>query len=585
MKRIKYITGSFLLLILAMTGCEDPLDKENLTAIVSEDVWTIPAVAEAYVNDMYASFMPGVETWGFESQNTDEALAGGINTSLISSYLNGTMTADSYNYYPYTDIRRVNIFLDGIDGATFDTEIIDRLKGESLFWRAWAYFNMVRAYGGVPLVLKPESPDNEEAVFIPRATTSACFTQIVQDLDDAISSLPDPSGNGRIDKAVAMAFKGRVTLFAASPQFNRNNNATLWQAAYDANLAAVNYLDAQGFGLLEDFSQLWVEEMNKEVVMVRRYSFPEAPNGYSQVCVMPLKYGESGCAHGNQPSLELVNAFPVRDGSKWDPAARDYSVLHQDRDDRFYATIAYNGADPYLLPMFGVENMWTYYYDKDGDPNTGINGREIRADFIDGYESRSSFYTPKMMDPNLDAVNKLDGQVDWIEIRYAEVIMNLAEAANETDETAEALSILYDIRDRAGIEPGAGDYGITAATKEEIRQAIMDERFVEFAFEKKRFWDLRRWRIYKSRMEGLENSARHGLRIEWTGATEDRPTGLENIDDIWDQFLITTIEDIQQNTMLEEDNYSFFGIPATYLDRNSKLEQNNTWGGTFDPLQ
>ncbi len=75
MKRIKYITGSFLLLILAMTGCEDPLDKENLTAIVSEDVWTIPAVAEAYVNDMYASFMPGVETWGFESQNTDEALA------------------------------------------------------------------------------------------------------------------------------------------------------------------------------------------------------------------------------------------------------------------------------------------------------------------------------------------------------------------------------------------------------------------------------------------------------------------------------------------------------------------------------
>jgi hypothetical protein len=86
-------------------------------------------------------------------------------------------------------------------------------------------------------------------------------------------------------------------------------------------------------------------------------------------------------------------------------------------------------------------------------------------------------------------------------------------------------------------------------------------------------------------MEGLENSARHGLRIEWAGATEDRPTGLENIDDIWDQFLITTIEDIQQNTMLDEDQYSFFGIPATYLDRNSQLEQNNTWGGTFDPLQ
>jgi hypothetical protein len=190
-----------------------------------------------------------------------------------------------------------------------------------------------------------------------------------------------------------------------------------------------------------------------------------------------------------------------------------------------------------------------------------------------------------MMDPNLDAVNKLDGQVDWIEIRYAEVIMNLAEAANELDLSAEALAILYDIRERAGIEAGSGNYGITATTKEEIRQVIMDERFVEFAFETKRFWDLRRWRIYKSRMEGLENSARHGLRIEWAGATVDRPVALENIDDIWDQFLITTIEDIQQNTMLDEDNYSFFGIPAAYLDRNSQLEQNNTWGGTFDPLQ
>ncbi len=479
----------------------------------------------------------------------------------------------------------MNIFLEGIEEATFDSDTKDRLKGETLFWRAWAYFRMVRAYGGVPLVLKPESPTDEAAVFIPRSSTSACFSQIIQDLDDAISLLSDPSGNGRIDKGVAMAFKGRVTLFQASPQFNRSNNAALWQAAYDANNAANTYLSGLGTGLLEDFSQLWVEEMNKEVIMVRRYSFPEAPNGYNQVCVMPLKYGESGCAHGNQPSLELVNAFPMKDGSKWDPSARDYAVLHEDRDDRFYSTIAYNGADPYLKPMFGVENMWTYYYDKDGDPATGINGREIRADFIDGYESRSSFYTPKMMDPNLDAVNKLDGQVDWIEIRYAEVIMNLAEAANEIGNTGEALGILYQIRERAGIEAGTGNYGITAATAGEIRQVIMDERFVEFAFETKRLWDLRRWRIYKSHMEGLENSTRHGLRIEWTGATADRPVSLENINDIWDQFGVTAIEEIQPNTMLEEDQYSFFGIPATYLDRNSKLEQNNTWEGSFDPLQ
>jgi starch-binding outer membrane protein, SusD/RagB family len=580
MNKIIYLIGN-ILLIFVIAGCE-PLDKENLAAISGEDVITNPEVAEAYLNDIYANLMPGFNV--NEGRDCDEAMSC-MNAGLISAYLRGQITSDSYNYYPYDVIRNVNIFLELIEDASFDQNIIDRLRGEALFWRAWAYFKMVRAYGGVPLVLKPESPSNEEAIFITRSTTSTCFTQIIKDLDDAIVLLPDPSGNGRIDKGSSMSFKGRVLLYYASPQFNRNNNVQLWQAAYDVNKSAVNYLNGQGKGLLEDFNKLWVEEMNKEVIMVRRYSYPEATNGMIQVCVMPLKYGESGCACGNQPSLELVNSFPMKDGSKWDPGTMDYRVLHQNRDDRFYATIAYNGAAPYLKPMFGKENMWTYYYDKDEDPSTGINGKEVRADFFDTYESRSGFYTNKMMDPNIDASNKEDGEIDWIEIRYAEVILNLAEAANEIDKPNEALDILYQIRERAGIEPGLnGKYGITATSKEEIRQIIMDERFVEFAFETKRFWDLRRWRIFKSRMEGLVGSTKHGLRIEWDGPTNERPTGLEDIDEIWDKFSVTVTEDVEKINMLEENKYSFFGIPSTHLDRNSKLEQNNTWGGTFNPL-
>ena len=581
MKRITYLIGSIVLILIG-SGC-DPLEKENLRAISKDDVYSIPGVAEAYVNDIYATFMPSINV--DEGKQSDEAMSG-TNDVVISSYLRGTITADSYNYMPYGGIRNINQFLEGIDGATFDEATKNRLKGETLFWRAWAYFRMVRAYGGVELILKPESPDNTDAIFVPRATTSATFTQIIKDLNDAIGLLPDPKGNARIDKGAAMAFKGRVTLFQASPQFNRSNNSQLWQAAYDANKAAVTYLSGQGKGLLEDFNKLWQSEMSKEVIMVRRYSYPEATNGYSQVCVMPLKYGESGCAHGNQPSLELVNAFPLKDGSKWDPNAMDYTSLFDNRDARFYYTIAYNGAAPYLRPMVGKENMWTYWYDKDGNAATGINGREMRADFIDGYESKSGFYTPKMMDPNLNAVNKLDGQIDWIEIRYAEVIMNLAEAANETDKSEEALQILGQIRKRAGIEAGAnGKYGITAVSKNDFRKAIIDERFIEFAFENKRFWDLRRWRIYKSTMEGLADKYRHGLRVEWTGSTASRPIGLENINTIWNQFTAAPVNDVMPITMLSEDKYSFFGIPQTYLDRNSKIEQNNTWGGTFDPLK
>lgn len=582
--KLKILMGSILLILLAI-GC-NPLDKENLSAISTDDVYTLPGIAEAYVNDIYADLMPGfVPSFG---QNSDE---GGLPTSsaVINNFLNGTVTEDALageNNYPYDKIRRINIFLKGIDKATFDQDIIDRLKGEVLFWRAWAYFGMVRNFGGVPLVLKPEPPDNLEAIFIPRAKTSECFVQILKDLDDAIALLPDPTGNGRIDKGAAMAFKGRVALYQASPQFNRSNNSNLWQAAYNVNKEAVTYLDGKGKGLLGNFSQIWYQEMNKEVVMVRRYSSPEASNGSFQVCIIPLIYVESGCAGGNLPTLELAQAFPMKDGSKWDPDARDYAAIFQDRDDRFYYTIAYNGASPYLKPMFGKENLWTYWYDKDGKPSTGINGKEFRVDNWNTNESGTGLYSPKMTDRNITAVNKLDGEIDWIEIRYAEVIMNLAEAANESNKPDEALQILGNIRARAGIEPGAnGKYGITATTKEGVRQAIMDERFVEFAFESKRFYDLRRWRIYKSRMEGLQNSIKHRLRSEWIGSVADRPTGLKNMDEIWNQFNVIATEDVQHITMKEEDKYSFFGIPKTILDRNSKIEQNNTWGGSFDPLQ
>lgn len=582
MNKLKYLIGS-IFLILITAGC-NPIDKENLAAISTGDLYKIPGVAEAFVNNIYATYMPALNS--SEGANTDECMMT-WGTTLPSTYLRGTITMDSYSDYSYTGIRNINMFLEGIDAATFDAVIKNRLKGETLFWRAWAYFRMVKAYGGVPMILKPAAVGDDAAIFLPRTSTSACFTQIIKDLDDAIPLLPNPSGNARIDKGVVMAFKGRVMLFQASPQFNRSNTAQLWQAAYDNNKTAVTYLTGLGKGLLENYSQLWTSEMSKEVIMVRRYSYPEATNGYFQVGIQPLKYSISGAAGGNMPSGELAEAFPMKDGSKWNPKVNDYTLFHQNRDDRFYYTIAYNGAPPYIRPMVVEKsNMWTYWYDKDGKATTGVNGKEMRADFFEGYESRSSFYSPKMIDPNLDVVNKLDGQIDWIEIRYAEVIMNLAEAANEINKPDEALQILSQIRARAGIIPGVdGKYGIKAITKDEIRQAIMDERFVEFAFETKRFWDLRRWRIYKSRMESLPGGGRHGLWIEWMGTTANRPIGLENINVIFNQFKVTVSLDVGQIAMLPEDQYSFFGIPAAILERNSKMEQNNTWGGKFDPLK
>ena len=580
MKVVKILLNSFF--ILVFIGC-NPLNKKNLSSLGSDDVWSNPAVAEAYINDIYANFMPAPFTVG---RITDETMVvNGEYAEALSAYLNGTLTSDSYNDFPYANIRKINIFLAEIDKALFADEIKNSLKGQALFWRSWAYFRMVKAYGGVELILAPESPGDEDAVFVPRSKTSECIAQILKDVDEAIALLEPVSTIGRIDKCVAMSFKGRVLLYWASPQFNRANDLSRWTDAYNANKDALSFLDAHGKGLYSNYKELWTDEMNKEVIMVKRFQYPGFANGYSQACMRPLLYAR-GCVGGNIPSLELVNAYPMKDGSKYDPATMDYRKLFQNRDERFYASIAYNGADPFLAEMFGKENMWTYFYDADGNAATGINGKEARADNSENLFSHSGFYPAKMLDRNITRTTVEDGQVDWIEIRYAEVLMNMAEAANEIENTSEALTVLYQIRERAGIEPGAGGkYGITAATVPDIRKAIMDERLVEFAFEGQRFWDLRRWRIYASTFNSFKDKYFHGLRFEWNGTAANRPTGLTDINTMWDRFTVTENRDYRQIVMLDEDKYSFFGIPKSVLDRNSKIEQNNTWGGDFDPLQ
>ena len=217
----------------------------------------------------------------------------------------------------------------------------------------------------------------------------------------------------------------------------------------------------------------------------------------------PLLYAR-GCVGGNIPSLELVNAFPMKDGSKYDPSTMDYRTFYQNRDQRFYASIAYNGATPYITPMFGNENMWTYFYDSDGDPSTGINGKEARADnnsqfgsYAENLYCHSGFYPAKMLDRTITRTTVEDGQVDWIEIRYAEVLMNMAEALTK-------LAIQLKLS-RSSIRYATGpvlkpvlmeNMVLLPSSIPEIRKVIQDERFVEFAFEGLRFWDLRRWRIY-----------------------------------------------------------------------------------------
>lgn len=564
---MKYNTMLIAIACLFTMSCDDVLDKENLTAINASDVWNDFALAEAYVNGFYGALMPGMPV--SSGIYTDEAA--GLNYAGLFSnpFGYGTAGINDYDDWQYEVIRSINLMLQEIESGTLSESEKSQLKGQGHFWRAWAYFRMVKAYGGVPLILDVQGYEDVEAIQLKRSPTSECMDQIIQDLDASFDMLPESWSDadaGRIDKSTALAFKARVLLFYASPQFNPENMGSRWENAYQAAKEAKEFCESQGKGLYDDFAGIWNDELNKEVIMVNRFNFPGST--YYIGCPRPLLYSFN-CTGHDQPTLELVDKFPLVDGTQWDSTVMSHDTLHRHRSKRFHSTIGYNGAAPYLKDMFDQNsNLWTY--------------KTISQGAMDGpLPTSTSFYRVKAMDRDVVLDGVYTAGMDWPEIRFAEVLMTYGETANETDKAEEALQVLYKIRERAGILPGNDNrYGITANTKEEIRLAFENENLIEFALENKRLDQLRRLRKWDVVLNGLQ---KHGLKISQKEGTTG-PSGLDNVDDYLDVFNVEEIEvGTQEFNVLPE--YYFYAIPKRHLDQNPNLEQTKGWpSGTFDPL-
>jgi hypothetical protein len=438
---------------------------------------------------------------------------------------------------------------------------------------------------------------------LPRNKSSECFAQIVADLDFAIASLPGKwTGTdwGKITSGAAAAFKGRVLLYWASPMFNPADDAARWQAAYDANLQAKTILDANGFALHSNYKTMWFTERdNPEAVMVTSYNTATGDqqkknNGWDKSC-RPSYLNGSG---SNLPTWELVRSYPMKDGKMPEDPTGAYpyydSLFYKNRDPRFDATIAYNGCN---WPLNGVQNLrlWTYY-------ETSTKSTESSA-------SNTGFYCRKAVSEGTFTFG--DPQysgTDWMEIRYAEVLLNLAESAvgiNKTGTSEEGYTGITAVRKRAGIAAGANSlYGLEPGmSRSQLFDAILTERKIEFAFEGKRFWDLYRWK----RMSDLQGWHRNRLRIVLkTGAGIPTAAALkdpasssyrdvQNLDNMMANFF-TTIRNnnhdasnsttkLDANPINFKTEYYFFPIPLQAINNNPNLNQNNNWGGTFDPLQ
>ena len=673
MKRYLYI-NLFLSLLLIHSSCSDKFleEKRDLTA-VNEDVFIDPVLGQAYIDYVYGMFLPANNQTGFMqtntasengsyntvfSQTTDE-LAGETdfnkpwaNISYVNNHANkyfGQRMTTNINNNTWTRLRQINLFLTEVDKYGMDEEPKNLLKGQMYFWRAWQYFELVRLYGGVPLVLEPQSPavgDIEENS-TPRSSTVETITQILSDLDMAMELLPgrwDAANWGRITSGAAAAVKGRVLLTYASPLFNPNDDIERWQAAYDANQEAKTLLEQNGFGLYmegnlangEAWEDMWFkEEGNPEAIIVFGFNNLAkggnfAKNSGWEQAIRPREISGAGSV---SPTKQIVESFPMKDGKAIDDASSAYTYdpnkFYKNRDPRFYKSFAYNGS---IWPYGGDENfkLWTYSW------KANSSGAYIPTETRGA--NASGIYVRKAS--NIGASNSInnfeESGTDFMEFRFAELVLNIAECAVGINRLNEGLEGIVAIRERAGLENNDGSYGLAgiAGDRNKLFKAILDERKVEFAYEGKRFYDLRRWMLFDNEtgmnsrlgIPVLNGTRRTGYRItvkdgasEYFGAGDpllvgesgsapvidrntteypgDIKTHEEYVDYLYDNYFVVQERDDLDRTNVSPQwtfqwypEYYYFGIHQNVLESSPYLEQTKGWNsisgmGTFDPLQ
>jgi len=571
---------SLLLILLIVSACGNVLDDvQDLSNYPGQGTFDDEQTAKAYLAALYRNTLP---SWPINQGNLADESGSIIDPDWITTD-NGTM-----KYWPYSQIRNINILLKEIPVGKLPEDKKAPLITEAKFLRAYHYFKMVYYHGGVPIIKIPQELTDE--LEVPRNSTKECFDFIIKDLDDAIATLPDKyTGKdfGRVDKAGVMSFKGRVLLYKASPQFNPSNyyDNQYWADAYAANKSAKDFLDSHGYGLLANYVNIFETEQHKENILSVVFKDPVRSDGRSERSVRPLSETKNATG-GDQPIWALAEAYPMKDGKMPGDATSKYNydlqTYWKDRDLRFTANIVWNGA---VYELSGKAGRRQY---------TMTNIAQSVDAFGYVIQGENQYRTGMFCRKGINEANPAElvstNDYDWPEIRYTEVLFNYAETANETGKQNEAIQVLKDIRERAGIEAGDdGMFGLKAGmSRVEMREAILHEKFIEMAFEGKRFWDLRRHRM----LDRLNGMHKYGIMVmELNGKTYDQVTADDikkagNYELLPEEFELKVVELIAgqgPTEMSMPDKYYFFPIKLSDIDRNPKLEQNSGWGGNFKP--
>lgn len=535
----RYVIIALSVFGTVFTSCNDSfVNTKPLDQLSESVVWTDPSLADAFVTELYG----GLGVGGFNEQMlaslTDEAsfTHPGRNITTITEsrsqpadpgWINGTLSWQNM----YTRIRACNLAIENLKKATtFPAATVTRLTGEAKFMRAYFYHQLVRYFGGVPIVDKSFSLADTEFLS-KRNTMKECIDFIVKDCDEASTALNGLSmAAGRATRPAAMALKSRILIYAASDLYDATaaksksaamaaytnpefvayvdgSRADRWTKAKDAAKAV---LDLPGFGSQLNLSAPATKDDGsanyqnialarnggeKDLIFARYFINAKQEDGGR----IGLFNGPNGYHNwaGNAPIQNFVDDYEMMDGTKFSWSNSEHSANpYANRDPRFYASLMYDGstwkprtADVAAKDPLNQIQTGQYEITSGGSkvPYFGLDTRKSSVEDWNG--SYTGYYFRKFVDPNPAIVDQSTWQqIPWPFLRYTEAIFNYVEACIELGQDAEARAWLNKIRFRSGM-PASTESG------DALRQRYRNERRIEMAFEEQRYHDARRWMI------------------------------------------------------------------------------------------
>lgn len=558
--RMKKITLFSLLLGIVFSGCKtDFLDRQIATDLTEEQVFSSYDRTREFLNNIYNHVPNGFDRVGGSllaaatddaEFNRESAAIQNFNTGSWSPTYN---PEDSWSDL-YAGIQKCNRFLDKTQDVNYEhlrlndpqrfktqTENLAKFRLEARTLRAFFYFELIKRYGGVPLIT--ETLELEDDLNMARNSFEECVDFIVREIatildPDIPAALALPvnwSGaeEGRIDRGTALALKSRLLLYAASPLHNPSNDITKWIQAAEASIAVY---DMNKYNTLHNnYQNLFRSVKQQEIIFARRMS----PSNSFEKENYPVGY--EGGQTGTTPTENLVSAYEMLDGSSFD------------WDNPEHAANPYENRDPRLLMTVVVNNsMW--------------NGRPVEswAGGRDGLgierATETGYYLKKHVAENLDLFQGNTASHTWILFRMAEIYLNYAEAMNEAygpDQDPDgfgmtAIEAINKVRNRGGVNMPLLEAG--QWTQDSFRDKVRHERRIELAFEEHRYWDVRRWGLVE-----LFNSPVYGVHItKNTGST-------------------FTYEPFALEPRIFSEKMLLYPIPFSETVKSPKLDQNPGW--------